>query len=125
MLSINYTRMHRKIVSEIQQTEIEKLADSFNFFLLFIHPRIFKCNIVLDIFGFTVSFAQIHFPVPLTLISWSCKGTCQKLLRYAVKRKKRYYLGIFPNMGGGVFPNPKTFVNLPSIFLYAKFILRC
>ena len=23
-------------------------------------------------------------------------------------------------MGGGVFPNPKTFVNLPSIFLYAK-----
>ena len=41
-------------------------------------------------------------------------------LRYAVKQKKRYYLGIFPNMGGGVFPNPKTFVNLPSIFLYAK-----
>ena len=46
-------------------------------------------------------------------------------VRYALK-KKRYYLGIFPNMGGwGVFPNPKTFVNLPSIFLYAKFILRC
>ena len=41
-------------------------------------------------------------------------------IRYAVKQKKRYYLGIFPNMGGGVFPNPKTFVNLPSIFLYAK-----
>ena len=41
------------------------------------------------------------------------------------QKKKRYYLGIFPNMGGGVFPNPKTFVNLPSIFLYAKFILRC
>ena len=37
-----------------------------------------------------------------------------------VSKKKRYYLGIFPNMGGGVFPNPKTFVNLPSIFLYAK-----
>ena len=31
----------------------------------------------------------------------------------------------FPTWGGGVFPNPKTFVNLPSIFLYAKFILRC
>ena len=30
----------------------------------------------------------------------------------------------FPTWGG-VFPNPKTFVNLPSIFLYAKFILRC
>ena len=26
----------------------------------------------------------------------------------------------FPTWGGGVFPNPKTFVNLPSIFLYAK-----
>ena len=49
----------------------------------------------------------------------------QSYLRYAAKQKKRYYLGIFPNMGGGVFPNPKTFVNLPSIFLYAKFILRC
>ena len=45
-------------------------------------------------------------------------------LRYALI-KKRYYLGNFPNNGGGVFPNPKTFVNLPSIFLYAKFILRC
>ena len=41
------------------------------------------------------------------------------------QKKKRYHLGIFPNLGGGVFPNPKTFVNLPSIFLYAKFILRC
>ena len=29
MLPINYTRMQYKIVSEIQQTEIEKLADSF------------------------------------------------------------------------------------------------
>ena len=48
-----------------------------------------------------------------------------EVIRYALKEKKRYYLGIFPNMGG-VFPNPKTFfVNLPSIFLYAKFILRC
>ena len=41
-------------------------------------------------------------------------------VRYVLNQKKRYYLGIFPNMGGGVFPNPKTFVNLPSIFLYAK-----
>ena len=48
----------------------------------------------------------------------------KQIIRYALK-KKPYYLGIFPNMGGGVFPNPKTFVNLPSIFLYAKFILRC
>ena len=29
MLSINYTRLQRKIVSDIQQAEIEKLADSF------------------------------------------------------------------------------------------------
>ena len=50
-------------------------------------------------------------------IASSCYGTLSK--------KKRHYLGNFPNMGGGVFPNPKTFVNLPSIFLYAKFILRC
>ena len=28
-------------------------------------------------------------------------------LRYAVKQKKRYYLGIFPNMGGGSSQIPK------------------
>ena len=44
------------------------------------------------------------------------KGRCPK--------KKRDFLGIFPK-GGGVFSNPKTFVNLPSVFLYAKIILRC
>ena len=38
--------------------------------------------------------------------------------------KKRDFLGIFPK-GGGVFSNPKTFVNLPSVFFYAKIILRC
>ena len=45
-------------------------------------------------------------------------------LRYALK-KKTISFGNFSQHGGGVFPNPKTFVNLPSIFLYAKFILRC
>ena len=45
-------------------------------------------------------------------------------LRYALKKKKILF-GNFSQHGGGVFPNPKTFVNLPSIFLYAKFILRC
>ena len=45
------------------------------------------------------------------------KGRCPK--------KKRDFLGIFPKGGGGVFSNPKTFVNLPSVFLYAKIILRC
>ena len=29
-------------------------------------------------------------------------------LREALKKKLRDYLGIFPNMGGGVFPIPKT-----------------
>ena len=32
----------------------------------------------------------------------------QNDLREALKKKLRDYLGIFPNMGGGVFPNPKT-----------------
>ena len=39
-------------------------------------------------------------------------------------QKKRYFLGIFPKMGGGVTPFPKTFVQLPSHFWHAKFILR-
>jgi len=34
-------------------------------------------------------------------------------------------LGFFPKEGGRVFSNPKTFVNLPSVFLDAKIILRC
>ena len=34
--------------------------------------------------------------------------------------KKTILFGNFSQHGGGVFPNPKTFVNLPSIFLYAK-----
>ena len=45
-------------------------------------------------------------------------------VRHALK-KKTISFRIFSQHGGGVFPNPKTFVNLPSIFLYAKFILRC
>ena len=49
---------------------------------------------------------------------------CLTLLRYALI-KKTILFGNFSQHGGGVFPNPKTFVNLPSIFLYAKFILRC
>ena len=44
----------------------------------------------------------------------------QTQLRYALKEKKRYDLGFFPNMGGGAFPNPKTFVNLPSIFFVCQ-----
>ena len=40
------------------------------------------------------------------------------------QKKNNIIWEFFPTWGG-VFPNPKTFVNLPSIFLYAKFILRC
>ena len=46
-------------------------------------------------------------------------------VREAAQKKKREFLGIFPKGGGGVFSNPKTFVNLPSYFWYAKIILRC
>ena len=41
------------------------------------------------------------------------------------QKKNTTLFGNFSQHGGGVFPIPKTFVNLPSIFLYAKFILRC
>ena len=47
------------------------------------------------------------------------------LLSKVRSQKKTTLFGKFSQHGGGVFPNPKTFVNLPSIFLYAKFILRC
>ena len=39
--------------------------------------------------------------------------------------KKGIFWEFFPKGGGRVFLNPKTFVNLPSVFLYAKIILRC
>ena len=35
-------------------------------------------------------------------------------------QKKTILFGNFSQHWGGFFPNPKTFVNLPSIFLYAK-----
>ena len=41
------------------------------------------------------------------------------------QQKKTGFFGNFSQRGGGVFSNPKTFVNLPSVFLYAKIILRC
>ena len=57
--------------------------------------------------------------------SWLTRDVFCNITSGTLSKKKRHYLGNFPNRGGGVFPNPKTFVNLPSIFLYAKFILRC
>ena len=48
------------------------------------------------------------------------------MIRYALKKEEDIIWEFFPTWGGGVFPNPKFFfVNLPSIFLYAKLILRC
>ena len=60
-----------------------------------------------------------------TLYSVSTDHPSQCLLRGLVKKKKRHFLGICPNIGGGVRPNPKTFANPPSYFWHAKFILRC
>ena len=45
-------------------------------------------------------------------------------IRDAVKKKNGIFWEFFPK-GGGVFSNPKTFGNLPSVFLDAKIILRC
>ena len=49
----------------------------------------------------------------------------QRLGEVRSQKKTTISFGNFSQHGGGAFPNPKTFVNLPSIFLYAKFILRC
>ena len=46
----------------------------------------------------------------LTYLSFSdskLAGADMLLFRYAAKQKKRYYLGIFPNMGGGSSQIPK------------------
>ena len=49
------------------------------------------------------------------------QSTQYKILKGRSQRKKTILFGNFSQHGGwGVFPNPKTFVNLPSIFLYAK-----
>ena len=53
-----------------------------------------------------------------------CFGEVAKQVKVSIKKKYGIIWEFFPTWGG-VFPNPKTFVNLPSIFLYAKFILRC
>ena len=77
--------------------------------------------------------AHAHAGVQLLLVrSWQvarlqtrCTFPASRMgIRYAFKKKTTLF-GKFSQHGGGVFPNPKTFVNLPSIFLYAKFILRC
>ena len=66
-----------------------------------------------------------------TLISIPVLSKCPMRLREnkftkLIKTYKKYGIiwEFFPTWGG-VFPIPKTFVNWPRIFLYAKFILRC
>ena len=47
-------------------------------------------------------------------------------LREAAPPKNGIFYEIFlRGAGGGTFSNPKTFVNLPSYFWYAKIILSC
>ena len=41
------------------------------------------------------------------LIAQGCHAEKRRLVRYALKKKKRHYLGIFPNMGGGSSQIPK------------------
>ena len=55
MLSIDYIRLQRKIVLEVQQTEIEKLADSFK----------------LAGFTLTESFKNSSNPWQTVLIFWA------------------------------------------------------
>ena len=46
----------------------------------------------------------------------------ESLLREPVRKKIREFLGVFPIRGGGVSPNPKTFVIWPSNFWHSKII---
>ena len=42
-----------------------------------------------------------------------------KMIRYALKEKKRYYLGIFPNMGGGL-PKSQNFCKFTKYFFVCQ-----
>ena len=41
------------------------------------------------------------------------------VIRYAAKQKKRYYLGIFPNMGGGL-PKSQNFCKFTKYFFVCQ-----
>ena len=49
--------------------------------------------------------------------SWDtlCMSSSKDLLRYALRKKLRYYLGIFP-IGGGGLPNSQNFCKLTKCF---------
>ena len=46
--------------------------------------------------------------LPMSNFWSSCERKYKQIFREALKKKLQDYLGIFPNMGGGVFPIPKT-----------------
>ena len=62
-----------------------------------------------------------HWPFPFSTLLGRLSKKIKGPFRYALRKKLRDYLGIFPIGGGRVFPIPKTFVNWPSVFLHAKF----
>ena len=41
-------------------------------------------------------------------------------IRYVAKQKKRYYLGIFPNMGGGGLPKSQNFCKFTKYFFVCQ-----
>ena len=43
-----------------------------------------------------------------------------EVVRYALKKKKRYHLGIFPNMGGGGLPKSQNFCKLTKYFFVCQ-----
>ena len=67
------------------------------------------------------------FPAPWTTedLKRCLKAFISHIWLGGSSEKNRYFLGIFPKMGGGVTPIPKTFGKLPRHFWHAKFILRC
>ena len=71
---------------------------------------------------------SLYLNLPQTVwshvVTLTAEASAPLWVRYALKKKNDIIWEFFPTWGG-VFTNPKTFVNLPSIFLYAKFILRC
>ena len=82
-----------------------------------IQPRTFCCGLMGKHFGRFSLFALITILIACLLpLEFGIKTFYLGTLS---KRKNDIIWEIFPTWGG-VFPNPKTFVNLPSIFLYAK-----
>ena len=94
------------------------------------HKSLHKSQFIVIYIRYIAELANVTFVQDVHDNISSGNGTSSKMLHHMIKVryaliKKTILFGNFSQHGGGVFPNPKTFVNLPSIFLYAKFILRC